>query len=155
MPGETLDDTPNRVERAAIVDALAKTGGNRTAAARPGWRDLRSCATVLSASGSIVERDGGVAGPATARLDAGWLVGVRREPSPNFDARPDGESPWLLVVLRSVCRHVNSVATTCSICSAIGSTRSSIPTSPASTTCVSRRTSFIRRDGKSHPARFL
>lgn len=32
--GETLDDTLNRVERAAIVDALAKTGGNRTAAAR-------------------------------------------------------------------------------------------------------------------------
>ncbi|MFC5302384.1 sigma-54-dependent transcriptional regulator [Azospira restricta] len=32
--GETLDDTLNRVERAAILDALAKTGGNRTAAAR-------------------------------------------------------------------------------------------------------------------------
>ena len=32
--GETLDDTLNRVERAAISEALAKTGGNRTAAAR-------------------------------------------------------------------------------------------------------------------------
>ncbi len=32
--GETLDDTLNRVERSAILDALAKTGGNRTAAAR-------------------------------------------------------------------------------------------------------------------------
>ena len=32
--GETLDDTLNRVERLAILDALAKTGGNRTAAAR-------------------------------------------------------------------------------------------------------------------------
>ena len=32
--GETLDDTLNRVERQAILDALAKTGGNRTAAAR-------------------------------------------------------------------------------------------------------------------------
>lgn len=32
--GETLDDMINRVERAAILDALAKTGGNRTAAAR-------------------------------------------------------------------------------------------------------------------------
>ena len=32
--GETLDDTLNRVERAAILDALSKTGGNRTAAAR-------------------------------------------------------------------------------------------------------------------------
>ena len=32
--GETLDDTLNRVERAAILDALTKTGGNRTAAAR-------------------------------------------------------------------------------------------------------------------------
>lgn len=32
--GETLDDTLNRVERQAILEALAKTGGNRTAAAR-------------------------------------------------------------------------------------------------------------------------
>lgn len=32
--GETLDDMINRVESAAILDALAKTGGNRTAAAR-------------------------------------------------------------------------------------------------------------------------
>ncbi|MDX9707784.1 MAG: sigma-54 dependent transcriptional regulator [Azospira sp.] len=32
--GETLDDTLNRIERAAIVDALTRTGGNRTAAAR-------------------------------------------------------------------------------------------------------------------------
>jgi two-component system response regulator PilR (NtrC family) len=32
--GETLDDTLNRVERQAILDALVKTGGNRTAAAR-------------------------------------------------------------------------------------------------------------------------
>ncbi len=32
--GETLDDTLNRVERAAILDALSKTDGNRTAAAR-------------------------------------------------------------------------------------------------------------------------
>jgi len=32
--GETLDDMLNRVERASIVDALSKTGGNRTAAAR-------------------------------------------------------------------------------------------------------------------------
>ncbi|MBK8523848.1 MAG: sigma-54-dependent Fis family transcriptional regulator [Betaproteobacteria bacterium] len=32
--GETLDDTLCRVERQAILDALAKTGGNRTAAAR-------------------------------------------------------------------------------------------------------------------------
>jgi N-acetyl-anhydromuramoyl-L-alanine amidase len=28
----------------------------------------------------------------------GWLRGVRREPSPNFDDRPDGERPSLLVV---------------------------------------------------------
>jgi two-component system response regulator PilR (NtrC family) len=32
--GETLDDHLNRVERQAIVEALAKTGFNRTAAAR-------------------------------------------------------------------------------------------------------------------------
>lgn len=32
--GETLDDTLNRVERQTIVETLAKTGGNRTAAAR-------------------------------------------------------------------------------------------------------------------------
>lgn len=32
--GETLDDTLNRIERQAILDALSKTGGNRTAAAR-------------------------------------------------------------------------------------------------------------------------
>ncbi len=32
--GETLDDLLNRVERQAIVDALAKTKGNRTTAAR-------------------------------------------------------------------------------------------------------------------------
>ncbi|MDQ5907272.1 MAG: two-component system, NtrC family, response regulator PilR [Pseudomonadota bacterium] len=32
--GETLDDTLNRVEKQAILDALVKTGGNRTAAAR-------------------------------------------------------------------------------------------------------------------------
>lgn len=32
--GETLDDLINRVERQAILDALTKTGGNRTAAAR-------------------------------------------------------------------------------------------------------------------------
>jgi two-component system response regulator PilR (NtrC family) len=32
--GETLDDLLNRVERQAILDALAKTGFNRTAAAR-------------------------------------------------------------------------------------------------------------------------
>lgn len=32
--GETLDETINRVERQAIIDALGKTGGNRTAAAR-------------------------------------------------------------------------------------------------------------------------
>lgn len=29
---------------------------------------------------------------------AGWLVGVHREPSPNFDDRPAGEPPTLLVV---------------------------------------------------------
>ena len=28
----------------------------------------------------------------------GWLRGVRREPSPNFDDRPQGELPFLLVV---------------------------------------------------------
>ena len=28
----------------------------------------------------------------------GWLAEVRREPSPNFDARPQGEAPSLLVV---------------------------------------------------------
>ena len=28
----------------------------------------------------------------------GWLTRVRREPSPNFDPRPDGEAPSLLVV---------------------------------------------------------
>ncbi len=28
----------------------------------------------------------------------GWLQGVRQEPSPNFDARPDGEVPVLLVI---------------------------------------------------------
>ena len=33
-PGETLDDHLNRVERQAILDALGKTGFNRTAAAR-------------------------------------------------------------------------------------------------------------------------
>ena len=33
-PGETLDDHMNRIERQAILDALAKTGFNRTAAAR-------------------------------------------------------------------------------------------------------------------------
>ncbi len=33
-PGETLDDQLNRVERLAILDALGKTGFNRTAAAR-------------------------------------------------------------------------------------------------------------------------
>ena len=27
----------------------------------------------------------------------GWLAEVRREPSPNFDARPQGEAPSLLV----------------------------------------------------------
>ena len=32
--GETLDDTLNRIERLAILEALSKTGGNRTAAAR-------------------------------------------------------------------------------------------------------------------------
>ena len=32
--GETLDEMINRVERQAIIDALGKTGGNRTAAAR-------------------------------------------------------------------------------------------------------------------------
>lgn len=32
--GETLDDTLNRVERQEILDALSRTGGNRTAAAR-------------------------------------------------------------------------------------------------------------------------
>jgi AmpD protein len=30
--------------------------------------------------------------------DAGWLVGVRRAPSPNFDSRPEGVVPSLLVV---------------------------------------------------------
>lgn len=44
------------------------------------------------------ERDGGVSRTGNGAMDAGWLVGVRREPSPNFDARPDGEAPWLLVV---------------------------------------------------------
>ena len=34
LPGETLDDQLNRVERQAILDALNKTGFNRTAAAR-------------------------------------------------------------------------------------------------------------------------
>ena len=34
LSGETLDDHLNRVERQAILDALAKTGFNRTAAAR-------------------------------------------------------------------------------------------------------------------------
>ena len=34
MTGETLDDHLNRVERQAILEALAKTGFNRTAAAR-------------------------------------------------------------------------------------------------------------------------
>ena len=33
-PGETLDDHLNRIEKQAILDALAKTGFNRTAAAR-------------------------------------------------------------------------------------------------------------------------
>ena len=33
-PGETLDDQLNRLERQAILDALGKTGFNRTAAAR-------------------------------------------------------------------------------------------------------------------------
>ncbi|HEX5803528.1 MAG TPA: 1,6-anhydro-N-acetylmuramyl-L-alanine amidase AmpD [Azospira sp.] len=28
----------------------------------------------------------------------GWLDAVRREPSPNFDARPAGDVPWLVVV---------------------------------------------------------
>lgn len=30
--------------------------------------------------------------------EIGWLAGVRREPSPNFDSRPDGIAPGLLVV---------------------------------------------------------
>lgn len=30
--------------------------------------------------------------------DAGWVSGVRRVPSPNFDERPTGEAPCLLVV---------------------------------------------------------
>ncbi len=34
LSGETLDDHLNRVERQSILDALAKTGFNRTAAAR-------------------------------------------------------------------------------------------------------------------------
>lgn len=29
---------------------------------------------------------------------AGWLAAARHEPSPNCDARPAGEVPWLLVV---------------------------------------------------------
>lgn len=29
---------------------------------------------------------------------SGWLDSARREPSPNFDARPPGETPWLVVV---------------------------------------------------------
>lgn len=28
----------------------------------------------------------------------GWLIGVRREPSPNFDSRPEGVCPSLIVV---------------------------------------------------------
>ena len=32
--GETLDDYMNRIERQLILDALSKTGANRTAAAR-------------------------------------------------------------------------------------------------------------------------
>ena len=34
LSGETLDDHLNRVERQSILDALTKTGFNRTAAAR-------------------------------------------------------------------------------------------------------------------------
>ncbi|MFA7293163.1 MAG: 1,6-anhydro-N-acetylmuramyl-L-alanine amidase AmpD [Rhodocyclaceae bacterium] len=30
--------------------------------------------------------------------EAGWLVGARHEPSPNSDARPEGEQPTLLVL---------------------------------------------------------
>lgn len=32
------------------------------------------------------------------QLNDGWLVGVRKVPSPHFDDRPDGELPSLLVV---------------------------------------------------------
>lgn len=32
------------------------------------------------------------------RIDRGWLSCARREPSPNFDARPPAERPTLLVV---------------------------------------------------------
>lgn len=30
--------------------------------------------------------------------DAGWLAGIRHAPSPNFDSRPEGEVPTLLVL---------------------------------------------------------
>jgi AmpD protein len=30
--------------------------------------------------------------------EAGWLAGIRHVPSPNFDCRPEGESPTLLVL---------------------------------------------------------
>ncbi len=32
------------------------------------------------------------------QLQEGWLKGVRRQPSPHFDERPEGETPSLLVV---------------------------------------------------------
>lgn len=38
--GEALDDHMNRIERRLILEALAKTGFNRTAAAKIAGRDL-------------------------------------------------------------------------------------------------------------------
>lgn len=38
------------------------------------------------------------AGRAEAEVVQGWLRGVRAIPSPNCDARPAGEAPWLVVL---------------------------------------------------------
>lgn len=49
----------------------------------------------------MTEPRGVSAGDDIAALDvdaAGWLVGVRHEPSPNYDVRPAGELPSLLVI---------------------------------------------------------
>jgi hypothetical protein len=118
--GSPLPVYLDKVERDAILAALAKTGFNRTAAARLLGLTLRTLRYRMQRLGIRELRTGWsrTAEPA----GAGWAWrSARRVPSPNSDSRPAASRFRLRWSIRSACRAGATVVMRSSGCSPTGS----------------------------------